>query len=180
MSYKLDNYLFIKNILILIFAVILIHVFLNEILMDNGTCGAKIETNTKPTIENIPNNPNNTSNIPKYKYDAVKHMIFVKNTEYLKYFKSESEHDTGIIKELCDTTPSIIFYHSILFHFFPIVQENLHSIHYMSNIKSTDISTDDSFGSLIEIVNRTILANNLLDGGRKNKKIRKVKKYLKK
>lgn len=46
MSYKLDNYLFIKNILILIFVVILIHVFLNEILMDNGTCGAKKITNT--------------------------------------------------------------------------------------------------------------------------------------
>lgn len=62
MSYKLDNYLFIKNILILIFVVILIHVFLNEILMDNGSCGAKIETNTKPTIENNPNNSNNPNN----------------------------------------------------------------------------------------------------------------------
>lgn len=62
MSYKLDNYLFIKNILILIFVVILIHVFLNEILMDNGSCGAKIETNTKPSIETNPNNTGNTSN----------------------------------------------------------------------------------------------------------------------
>lgn len=63
MSYKLDNYLFIKNILILIFVVILIHVFLNEILMDNGRCGAKIETNTKPAIENISNNTSNPNNL---------------------------------------------------------------------------------------------------------------------
>ena len=128
-------------------------------------------------------NPEITSNIPKFKYDEEKHMIFVKNTEYLKYFKSNSVHDTGIIKELCDTTPSIIFYHSILFHFFPIFQENLHIIHYMRNIKSTDRSTDDSSGSLKEIDNRSVFASDLMDiqqGGRKNKKIRKVKKYLKK
>jgi len=125
------------------------------------------------------------SNMPKYKYDITKHLIFVKNTEYLKYFKSDSENEKRIIKELCDTTPNIIFYHSILFHFFPIFQENLHIIHYMRNIKSTDISSDDS-GSLEEIVNRSVFSLFLMDiqlqhlGGRKNKKIRKIKKYLKK
>jgi len=129
--------------------------------------------------------PHNTSNTPKYKYDITKHLIFVKNTEYLKYFNRYSSNETTIIKKLCDTTPSIIFFHSILFHFFPIFQENLHIIHYMRNITSTNTTFGDS-GRLEEIVNRSVFASNLMDiqipmgGGRKNKKIRKVKKYLKK
>jgi len=70
MSYKLDNYLFIKNILILIFVVILIHVFLNEILMDNGTCGAKIEDATKIT------NTSDKSDGPTEKFSNTQTSIY--------------------------------------------------------------------------------------------------------
>ncbi len=76
MSYKLDNYLFIKNILILIFVVILIHVFLNEILMDNGTCGAKIENGTKSTNNNDVKDAINIKNSSNEKFTNTQTTIY--------------------------------------------------------------------------------------------------------
>ena len=117
-------------------------------------------------------------NLPQYKFDRTEHIFIVNNTENLKYTMDDSDH--FLIQNLCKNTPSLIFFHSVLFHFFPVFLNNLHIIHYMRNIKSINRSSGDTYGSLIEIVNRSVFASNLMDGGRKNKKIRKVKKYLKK
>jgi len=122
--------------------------------------------------------PGNQINLPQYKFDSTEHIFIVNNTENLKYTMDDSDH--FLIQNLCKKTPSLIFFHSVLFHFFPVFLNNLHIIHYMRNIRSINKSSGDTYGSLIEIVNRSVFASNLMDGGRKNKKIRKVKKYLKK
>ena len=116
--------------------------------------------------------------LPKYKFDSTEHIFIVKNTENLKYTMDLNDH--LLIQNLCKSSPSLIFFHSVLFHFFPVFLNNLHIIHYMRNIISTDISPGDTNGRLIKIVNRSVFANRLLDGGRKIRKIRKIKKYLKK
>ena len=115
---------------------------------------------------------------PKYKFDRTEHIFIVKNTENLKY--TMDDNDNLLIQNLCKETPSLIFFHSVLFHFFPVFLNNLHIIHYMRNIRSINTSSGDTDGSLIEIVNRSVLANSLIGGGRKIRKIRKIKKYLKK
>ena len=113
---------------------------------------------------------------PKYKFDRTEHIFIVKNTENLKY---TMDNDTSLIQNLCINSPSLIFFHSVLFHFFPVFLDNLHIIHYMRNITSIVTSSRDT-GSLIKIDNRSVLAKSLIDGGRKIRKIRKIKKYLKK
>jgi hypothetical protein len=122
------------------------------------------------------------ADIPKYKYDYHKHLFFVKNTENLKYFKQNSTRDIDIIQKLCNDTLNIVFFHSILFHFFPIFKNKLHILHYMRNITSTHISNED-LGSIHEIPDRNSFVPNtdiILQSGGKIKKIKKVKKYLKK
>jgi hypothetical protein len=124
-------------------------------------------------------------NIPKYKYEYHKHLFFVKNTENLKYFKQDSIREINIIQNLCKETLNIVFFHSILFHFFPIFQNNLHILHYMRNITSTRKSIEDNDeNEIIEIPNRNVFVQGidilLSQGGGKIKKIKKVKKYLKK
>jgi len=71
------------------------------------------------------------ADIPKYKYDAHKHLFFVKNTENLKYFKQNSSEEIDIIQKLCKNTLNIVFFHSILFHFFPISLKHNSNIIYL-------------------------------------------------
>jgi thiol-disulfide isomerase/thioredoxin len=54
----MDNSLFIKNILILIFCVIIIHIFLNDFL-DNKTCNSKDSINSKERFNNTLVNDDN-------------------------------------------------------------------------------------------------------------------------
>jgi hypothetical protein len=118
---------------------------------------------------------------PKYKFDREKHIFFVKNTENLKYIK-ESPPNDYLIKKLSESTLSIIFYHSVLFHFFPIFIDNLHIIHYMRNITSLDRSSLDN--GTLDTYNRNSI---ILDAPIRNdtqtqtggKKILKIKKILK-
>jgi hypothetical protein len=123
------------------------------------------------------------ADIPKYKYDVSKHLFFVKNTENLKYFKQNSIQETDIIKKLCKNTLNIVFFHSILFHFFPIFKNKLHILHYMRNITSIHKSSEDNDSSINVILDRNSFLPNadiMLQRGGKIKKIKKVKKYLKK
>jgi hypothetical protein len=126
------------------------------------------------------------TNIPKYKYDDHNHLFFVKNTENLKYFKDNSSEEIYIIQNLCKNTLNIVFFHSILFHFFPIFKNKLHILHYMRNIMSTDRSTEDNDSSINEILNRNVFVPSIdilllpEQTGGKIKKVKKVKKYLKK
>jgi hypothetical protein len=142
--------------------------------------------NNSPYYTNINNllclNDGDKKNIPKYKYDVDKHVFFVKYTENLKYFKQDSTEDTYIIQTLFKKTPNIVFFYSILFHFFPIFLNNLHILHYMINITSTDISKGDN-GVINEIPDRIVFVpcvDIILRRGGKIKKVKKVKKYLKK
>lgn len=79
----MDNSLFIKNILILIFCVILIHIFLNDFL-DNKTC------NNKDTFQNIEENQNNNSIIYLFYADWCGHCKHYK--PIFNEFKSKMEN----------------------------------------------------------------------------------------
>jgi hypothetical protein len=117
---------------------------------------------------------------PKYKFDTENHIFFVKNTENLKYIKETPPNDY-LIKNLSESILSIIFYHSVLFHFFPIFIDNLHIIHYMRNITLLNKSSLDDGGNL-ENFNRDDIIHDALnrtDTQTGGKKILKIKKILK-
>jgi hypothetical protein len=114
---------------------------------------------------------------PKYKFDNEKHIFFVKNTENLKYIKETHPNDY-LIKNLSENILSIIFYHSVLFHFFPIFIDNLHIIHYMRNITSLDRSSLDD-GTLDTYNRNSIILDSSINIQGGGKKILKIKKILK-
>jgi hypothetical protein len=110
---------------------------------------------------------------PKYKFDTINHIFFVKNTENLKYTKENSPNN-NLIRILSKELSSIIFYHSVLFHFFPIFEDNLHIIHYMRKIELNKVSSLDNGGRLIKYYRNDEPL--ILRGGKKIKKFLKMYK----